>query len=53
MYTRKNIAPNHSVWAKSGGASGLYNDEIITYTPTGPEQQHALRYIIEFETQAR
>jgi len=53
MYTRKNISPHHSVWAKSGGASGLYNDEIITYTPTGPEQQHALRYIIEFETQAR
>lgn len=53
MYTRNNIKPNHSVWAKSGGASGLYNDELITYTPSGPEQQHALRYIIEFETQAR
>lgn len=53
MYTKKNIAPAHSVWAKSGGASGLYNDELITYRPTGPEQQHALRYIIEFETQAR
>ena len=53
MYTRKNIAPNHSVWAKSGGNSGLYNDELITYTASGPGQQHALRYIIEFETQAR
>jgi poly [ADP-ribose] polymerase 2/3/4 len=53
MYTKKNISPNHSVWAKSGGNSGLYNDELITYTATGPEQQHALRYIIEFETQAK
>ncbi len=53
MYTRKNIRPNHSVWAKSGGRSGLYNDELITYTASGPEQQHALRYIIEFETQVR
>lgn len=53
MYTKSNIKPNHSVWAKSGGASGLYNDELITYTPTGPEQQHALRYIIEFETQVK
>lgn len=53
MYTKKNIAPNHSVWARSGGASGLYNDELITYSASGPGQQHALRYIIEFETQAR
>ncbi|HJS83293.1 MAG TPA: hypothetical protein VJ742_10715, partial [Nitrososphaera sp.] len=53
MYTKKNIAPNHSVWAKSGGNSGLYNDELITYTASGAGQQHALRYIIEFETQAR
>jgi poly [ADP-ribose] polymerase 2/3/4 len=53
MYTKRNIAPNHSVWAKSGGRSGLYNDELIIYNPAGPEQQHALRYIIEFETQAR
>lgn len=27
--------------------------ELITYNATGPEQQHALRYIIEFETQVR
>lgn len=53
MYTKKNISPNHSVWAKSGGRSGLYNDELITYTASGPGQQHALRYIIEFETQAK
>jgi poly [ADP-ribose] polymerase len=53
MYTKKNIAPNHSVWAKSGGCSGLYNDELITYTASGHGQQHVLRYIIEFETQAR
>ena len=53
MYTKSNIKPNHSVWAKSGGSSGLYNDELITYTPTGSEQQHRIRYIIEFETQAK
>lgn len=53
MYTKSNIKPNHSVWAKSGGASGLYNDELITYNPTGPEQQHRIRYIIEFETQVK
>jgi poly [ADP-ribose] polymerase len=53
MYTKNNIKPNHSVWAKSGGSSGLYNDELITYTATGPEQQHAIRYIIEFETQVK
>jgi poly [ADP-ribose] polymerase len=51
FYTRENIRPNHSVWAKAGGS--LYNDELITYTPTGPTQQHRIRYIIEFETQAR
>jgi len=51
MYTKKNIIPNHSVWAKAGSA--VYNDEIITYTPSGPGQQHILRYIVEFETQAR
>jgi hypothetical protein len=53
MYTKSNIKPHHSVWAKSGGSSGLYNDELITYEPTGPHQQHNIRYIIEFETQAR
>lgn len=53
FYTKQNIKPNHSVWAKSGGGSGLYNDELITYTPTGAEQQHRIRYIIEFETQVK
>lgn len=51
MYTKKNIAPAHSVWAKAGSA--VYNDEIITYNPSGPGQQHILRYIVEFETKAR
>jgi poly [ADP-ribose] polymerase len=50
FYTLNGIKPNHSVWAKSGGASGLYNDELITYVPTGKGQQHRIRYIIEFET---
>lgn len=52
MYTKKNIAPNHSVWAKAG-AGAVYNDELITYTATGPGQQHSIQYIIEFETQAK
>lgn len=52
FYTKKNIHPNHSVWAKAG-KSGVINDEFITYTATGPGQQHILRYIIEFETQVR
>jgi len=51
FYTKSNIRPNHSVWARSGGGSGLYNDELITYESTGPNQQHKIRYIIEFETQ--
>lgn len=53
FYTKENIKPNHSVWAKSGGGSGLYNDELITYVPTGKGQQHRIRYIIEFETQVK
>lgn len=53
MYSKSNIKPNHSVWARSGGASGLYNDELITYTASGTEQQHRIRYIIEFETQVK
>jgi poly [ADP-ribose] polymerase len=51
FYNKNNIKPNHSVFAKAGGA--VYNDELITYYPTGPEQQHCLRYIIEFETQVK
>jgi poly [ADP-ribose] polymerase 2/3/4 len=53
FYSRESIKPNHSVWAKAGGNTGLYNDELITYTPTGSGQQHNIRYIIEFETQVR
>lgn len=51
FFTKSNIKPYHSVFAKAGGA--VYNDELITYSPTGPQQQHALRYIIEFETQVK
>ncbi len=51
FYSRENIRPYHSVWAKAGGA--VYNDELITYNATGANQQHNIRYIIEFETQAR
>lgn len=55
-YTKENIIgyQYHSVYAqakKSGMInSGMINDELIIYNPSGPEQQHALRYIIEFET---
>lgn len=52
FYTKQNIKPCHSVFAQ-GGRSGVINDEIITYTPSGKGQQHCLRYIIEFETQVR
>ncbi len=52
FFTKKNIHPAHSVFARAGNGY-IINDELITYNPTGPEQQHALRYIIEFETQAR
>lgn len=53
FYTKSSIKPNHSVWAKAGGSTGLYNDELITYTSTGAQQQHKIRYIIEFETQVK
>lgn len=49
FFTKQNIKPYHSVWAK-GGYSGVVNDELMLYHPTGPEQQHCLRYIVEFET---
>jgi poly [ADP-ribose] polymerase len=39
----------HSVYGKAGKTSGLINDEMITYYPTGPKQQHTLRYILEIE----
>lgn len=52
FYTKQNISPNHSVFARAG-LSGVVNDEIMVYNATGPEQQHILRYIIEFETQAK
>lgn len=50
-YTANNIKPNHSIWAKAGRT--LYNDEFITYYPSGNNQQFNLRYILEIETQAR
>lgn len=49
FYTADNIRPYHSVWAKSGGY--LINDEFILYHPTGRNQQHNLRYILEISTQ--
>jgi len=52
MHTPQNIKPFHSVWAK-GGQSGVINDELMVYQPAGPNQQHKVRYILEFETQAK
>ena len=43
QYSKKNISPNHSVWAK-GGQSGVINDEFILYDTN----QHNLRYLLEF-----
>ncbi len=40
----------HIFQQESGKTDGLQNDEMITYYPTGPKQQHALRYILEIET---
>jgi poly [ADP-ribose] polymerase len=51
-YNSNNIKPYHSVWAKAG-QGGVINDEMITYHATGPNQQHAIKYIIEFETQVK
>lgn len=52
FYSTQNVKPFHSVFAQAG-KGGVINDEIITYYPSGTKQQHALRYIIEFETQVR
>jgi len=43
QYSAKNIAPDHSVWAKSG-KSGVLNDEFMIYDV----KQQQLRYILEF-----
>ena len=43
QYNLKNIAPCHSVWAKSG-KSGIINDEFMLYRT----DQHHLRYLLEF-----
>jgi predicted DNA-binding WGR domain protein len=46
-YTLNKIKPNHSVWAK-GGAGGVINDEFIVYNAAGKNQQHCIRYLLEF-----
>jgi len=55
FYTKSEIAKQkkHSVWAKVGPGGSLINDEFTIYNPTGPDQQHAIRYVIEFETNAK
>ncbi len=40
----------HSVYGKQGATGGLVNDEMIVYRPTGPSQQHALRYVVEIQS---
>jgi poly [ADP-ribose] polymerase len=49
-YTLSNIKPYHSVWAPAG-RGGVINDEMIVYNTTGVNQQHAIRYVVEVETQ--
>jgi predicted DNA-binding WGR domain protein len=44
QYSKRNIAPSHSVWAV-GGRSGVINDEMMLYDTN----QHITRYVIEFE----
>lgn len=39
---------HHSVYAVPGVS--LYNSENMTYASSGPEQQHRLKYIIEFQS---
>jgi predicted DNA-binding WGR domain protein len=41
----------HSVYGKQGATRGLVNDEMIVYQPTGPAQQHAIRYVVEIHTE--
>lgn len=48
-YTPQNIKPHHSVWAR-GGHSGVINDEFMLYHATGENQQHRIRYVIEFKS---
>lgn len=47
QYTRENIKPYHSVWAK-GGSGGVINDEFMLYNQSGENQQHCIRYLLEF-----
>ena len=49
-YSKNSIKPFHSVFAEAG-KSGVMNDEMIVYNETGPDQQHQIKYVIEFETQ--
>jgi predicted DNA-binding WGR domain protein len=47
-YSRENIKPNHSVWAR-GGSSGVINDEFMLYDTN----QHNIRYLLEFTCQQK
>ncbi len=47
QYTKQNIRPYHSVWAK-GGYSGVINDEFMLYDQAGSNQQYCIKYIVEF-----
>jgi poly [ADP-ribose] polymerase len=48
--TKKDLKNYHSVWAREG--EKLYNDEFVVYNPSGPNQQHQMRYLVEFSTKA-
>lgn len=49
FFTKKELKTDHSVWAQAG--QGLYNDEFVVYNPSGEQQQHCFKYVIEFSTQ--
>lgn len=46
--TKKDLKGYHSVWAREG--QSLHNDEFVVYNPSGPNQQHQMRYLVEFAT---
>ncbi len=51
QFFRKPPAGHHSVYAvPSRGYGGLYNSENMTYVSSGQNQQHRLRYIVEFQS---
>lgn len=50
QFFRRPPTGTHSIYAvPTKGFGGLHNSENMTYTSSGPGQQHRLRYIVEFQ----